>query len=166
VNPNAPPLQAAKDRIAERFGEFSEGLAANGGGGRVAALLIELVNLIIQALLSIAEKVPAAAAPGEAKSPPPSGPEKDQTIRPGPPHPKGRPAGKPRNPAGTRPSGPSRRIPGPPAIALRNIPRPGALGCHAGPSAGRRSATAHRGDPEKIRLRSPVLPYDLVVTFT
>jgi hypothetical protein len=39
VNPAAPSPQIAKDRLAEKFDEFSQGLAAQ-GGGRISQVLI------------------------------------------------------------------------------------------------------------------------------
>jgi hypothetical protein len=68
VNPTAPTPQAAKERLAEKFGEFSEGLAANGGGNALSALLISLINLIIEALRSIAWTLPEATAPNAAEA--------------------------------------------------------------------------------------------------
>ena len=68
MNPTAPSPDATKDRLAEQFGLLSQGLAASGGSGGLSALLIGLVNLIIQALRSITWNVPAAATPGETEA--------------------------------------------------------------------------------------------------
>src|SRR5579863_5864922 len=72
-------------RLAERCGEVSQGLAANGGGDRLAALLIHLIELLIQAILSIARTCPAAAAPvqPEATAFPPQQ-QRNTPVRPGP----------------------------------------------------------------------------------
>ena len=65
MNPTTPSPQAATERFAERFGEISQGLAANGGGDRLSALLIQLIERLIQAILSIARNLPARR-PGRA----------------------------------------------------------------------------------------------------
>jgi hypothetical protein len=64
VNPTVPSPQAARECIAEKLGEISQGLAANGGGEGLSALLIGLINLILAALRSITWQVgqmPSAA---------------------------------------------------------------------------------------------------------
>ncbi len=70
MNPTTPSPQAATERFAERFGEISQGLAANGGGDRLSALLIHLIERLIQAILSIARNLPAAAARSSRTQPP------------------------------------------------------------------------------------------------
>ena len=85
MNPTTPSPEAATERFAERFGEISQGLAANGGGDRLSALLIHLIERLIQAILSIARNLPAAAAPVEpdATAFPPKQ-QHNTPVRPGP----------------------------------------------------------------------------------
>ncbi len=66
MHTTAPSPQAAQQGLAEKFGEFSQGLAANGGGDWLSALLINLIALIIEALRSITWPAQEAAAPVEA----------------------------------------------------------------------------------------------------
>src|ERR1700689_5299509 len=92
MNPTAPSPQAATERLPQRFGETSPGPAANSGGDRLSALLIHLIDLLIQALLSIARNLPAATAPVKAESDPSlSTPRQQQNtpVRPGTPKAKG-----------------------------------------------------------------------------
>ena len=85
VNPSTPSPHAATERFAERFGEISQGLAANGGGDRLSALLIHLIERLIQAILSIARNLPAATAPVEPETTafPPQR-QHNPPVRPGP----------------------------------------------------------------------------------
>ena len=57
MNPTVPFPQPAEERLATKLGEISQGLAANGGGEGLAALLIGLINLLLAALRSIAAQV-------------------------------------------------------------------------------------------------------------
>jgi hypothetical protein len=59
VNPIAPPTH---EHLAEKLGEISLGLAANGGRDWLSALLISLINLIIEALRAIKPQAEATLA--------------------------------------------------------------------------------------------------------
>ncbi len=86
--PSQPPPQAALERLTAICGEFSQGVAANGGGGRLGALLVHLIGLIIEALRSIASSVDEAAAPVEAGAgqPPAASPQNsERQVRVAPP---------------------------------------------------------------------------------
>jgi hypothetical protein len=76
MNATAASPQAARERLAEKLGALSQGLA-NGGGNRLSALLISLFTLLVEALRAIAWPAQAAATPLEpakALSIPRSGP--------------------------------------------------------------------------------------------
>jgi hypothetical protein len=67
-----PSPQAAPERLAEKFGEFSAGLAENGGGDWLSALLITLFTVLIETLRSI--RLPAQADAAPVGSAPPTTP--------------------------------------------------------------------------------------------
>ena len=158
MNPTAPLPQAAKERLAEGFEKLSQGIAANGGGGRLAAVLIELINLIIQAILAIAEKLPIASAPGEPEAgTPPSTKQQESPPRPQKsPEPRKesprrrsvRPHQRPASRAGEAPCHPR-----PPAGPLLRQTRPG--GRQARPGAARHSAPTPPTPPPKNRVFEP-----------
>jgi hypothetical protein len=106
VNPSTQPPQAAKERLAETLGEFAEGLAANGGGNGLSALLISLINLIIEALRSIAWTLPETTAPDETEAG-----EADAGQTPSTPSPTPKTPDRPEHPSSARGDPPRRRTP-------------------------------------------------------
>jgi hypothetical protein len=160
MNPTASSPKTAQEGLAEKFGELSQGLAANSGGNPLSALLISLINLIIEALRSITWPVQEAAAPVEAD------PETLSTPRHGPDTkspakaPLTAPAQLPRPRKRRAPKAPAARaapapVPKNPAIAPSENRRLGSPRRQARPAAKWARATAPPQRYCKIRASAP-----------
>lgn len=141
--PTAPPSHAAK-QLAEQFGQLAQGVAANAW---LAAVLVALVNLIVQAILAIADRVPAASDPGAAPSRALPAPAQESPARAGAQKSSRRRSVRPQ-PRRARPARDARAMPPinqrpPNAHRKGRQPRPGGV---------RQSAAAPRSPPPETGL--------------
>lgn len=158
MNDPASSPQAARDRLAEKCGEFSRELAENGGGDWLSALLISIFANIIEALRSIAWPAQEAAIPATAdgqKTPAtprekPEAPAQAEAALTAPARPR-RPRNRkpPRKPNAGKAPAPTRKNP---AATLSRNRRPGRQARRIAGSAG---TTAPPRRPPKNRASAP-----------
>ncbi len=168
----APSPQAAQARLAEQFGQLSAEIAADSGGNCLSALLVSLINLIVQVLRSINWDIAEAAAPSEAEaSDTPKQPSETPVRATTTPRAASKASPRPRKSrlqqlrvadTGIAPKADLQAS----ANASSEIRRPGARKGRLQSGAKRRDATVAPRPFSKIRARGQMFPHDHNVTMS